>query len=78
MDSSVRNSWPVEDSSPPPLPPRGNIFFKCSIIYLLIYSFLAPERRTSDAPPLPRRLPLRRVNNVSIAILVQNDYAFII
>jgi len=77
----VRNSWPLEDSSPPPLPPRGNIVannpIKCSINYLLIYSFLAPERRTSDAPPLPRRLPLRRANNVSIVILVQNVYPFI-
>jgi len=23
MDSGVRNSWPLEDISPPPLPPRG-------------------------------------------------------
>jgi len=77
----VSNSWTLEDSSPPPLPPRGNIesngLIKCSISYLFVYSFLAPERRTSDAPPLPRRLPLRRVSNVSIVILVQNVYHFI-
>lgn len=74
----MKNSWPLEDISPPPLPPRGKlkIWKALNPQFVIVYLFSAPERRTSDAPPLPRRLPSRRASYFFIFILMQNAHIY--
>lgn len=38
FNSSVRNSWPLEDNSPPPLPPRGSL--KVYKIFISFFIFI--------------------------------------